>query len=131
MNSLRLIYRSFTLIMTVTICLMLIGSQILIGLSYAQGSNIEKKAPTKMSAKSKLQGIKITFPAQGQRIPNGRNLTLTGMSTYNSQTKCQVSIIVNNIKPYQRVIATGHNGTNDYSTWKFPLSTKYTTLKLG
>ena len=131
MNSLRLIYRSFTLIMTVIICLMLIGSQILISLSYAQGSNIMKKAPTNMLAKSKLEGIKIIFPAQGQGVPDGKNLTLTGMSTYNSHTKCQVSIIVNNIKPYQRVIATGHNGTNDYSTWKFPLSAKYTTLKAG
>ena len=117
--------------MTVIICLMLIGSQTLISLTYAQGSNIKKKAPTNMLAKSKLGGIKIIFPAQGQRVPGGKNLTLTGMSTYNSHTKCQVSIIVNNIKPYQRVIATGHNGTNDYSTWKFPLSAKYTTLKAG
>ena len=109
---------------------MLIGSHILISLSYAQNSTIEKKAPTNMMAKSKLQGIKITFPAQGQRITDDKNLTITGMSTYNSHTNCQVSIIVNNVRPYQHVIATGHNGANDYSTWKFPLSSKYTTVKL-
>ena len=110
---------------------MLIGSHILISLSYAQKSTIEKKAPTNMMAKSKLQGIKITFPAQGQRITDDKNLTITGMSTYNSHTNCQVSIIVNNVRPYQHVIATGHNGANDYSTWKFPLSSKYTTVKAG
>ena len=54
-------------------------------------------------------------------------LIITGMSTYNSHTNCQVSIIVNNVRPYEHVIATGHNGTNDYSTLKFPLSSKYTT----
>ena len=131
MNSLRLVYRSFTLIITVVISLLLVGSQILISFSYAQGSTIENKAPTNLLAKSKLPGIKIIFPAQGQRIPEAKNLTLTGISMYNSHTNCQVSIIVNNIKPYQHVIPTGHNGTNDYSTWKFPLTAKYTTLKPG
>ncbi len=109
---------------------MLIGSQLLIGLSYAQSGNIEKGSSASMSVKSKPQGVKITFPAQGQRVTIGKNLTLSGTSTYDNRN-CQVSIIVNNIKPYQRVIATGQNGTNDYSTWKFPLSDKYATLKTG
>ena len=131
MNSLKLIYRSLPLMVTVIVCLMLIGSYILISLSYAQNGIIEKKASINMVAKSKLQGIKIIFPAQGQRVPDDKNLIITGMSTYNSHTNCQVSIIVNNVRPYEHVIATGHNGTNDYSTWKFPLSSKYTTVKAG
>jgi hypothetical protein len=109
---------------------MLIGSQLLIGLSYAQSSNIEKGSNATMAVKSKPQGVKITFPSQGQRVTGDKNLTLSGTSTYNNRD-CQVSIIVNNIKPYQRVIGTGQKGTNDYSTWKFPLNAKYTTLKAG
>jgi hypothetical protein len=109
---------------------MLIGSQSLIGLSYAQSGNIEKGSSASMSVKSKPQGVKITFPTQGQRVTGGKNLTVSGTSTYDNRN-CQVSIIVNNIKPYQRVIATGQNGTNDYSTWKFPLTDKYTTLEAG
>lgn len=132
MNSLRLSYRFFPLIMAViVICLSLIGSHILISLSYAQNGSIQKKTSTNMLAKSKLQGIKITFPAQGQKVSDAKNLTITGTSTYNSHTNCQVSIIVNNIRPYQHAIATGHNGTNDYSTWKFPLNPKYITIKAG
>ena len=109
---------------------MLISSAVSISLSFAQGSNIEKKMPVGVPVKSKALGVKIIFPTQGQRVFGGKNLTLTGTST-NDNHKCLVSIIVNNIKPYQRVIATGHNGTNDYSTWKFPLSTEYTALKAG
>ena len=104
--------------MTIIIFLILVGSHILTSLSYAQIRSIGK-VPTNMVAKSKLNGIKIIFPTQGQRIPYDKNLTITGMSTYNHHTNCKVSIIVNNIRPYQNVIATGHNGTNDYSTWKF------------
>ena len=43
----------------------------------------------------------------------------------------RVSIVLNNVRPYQNVIATGHNGSNDYSTWKFPLSSKYAIVKPG
>lgn len=128
--SLALNFRTFSLILTANICLMLIGSQLLIGLSYAQSSNIEKGSKATMLVKSKPQGVKITFPAQGQRVTGDKNLTLIGTSTYDNRD-CQVSIIVNNIKPYQRVIGTGQKGTNDYSTWKFPLGDKYATLKAG
>jgi hypothetical protein len=34
-------------------------------------------------------------------------------------------------RPYQNFIATGHNESNDYSVWKFPLSSNYTTVKPG
>ena len=111
---------------------MLIGSHILTSLlAYALDNTIAKKSPTNLLIKSKPQGVKIIYPAQGQRVSNDKNLTITGMSTDNSHTNCQVSIIVNNVRPYQHVIATGHNGTNDYSTWKFPLNPKYATLKPG
>jgi len=81
--------------------------------------------------KSKNNGIKIIFPKQEQIIHNDKNLTITGISMYDHLANCRVSIILNNVKPYQNVIATGHNGSNDYSTWKFPLSSKYTIVKPG
>ena len=43
MNSLKLIYRSLPLMVTVIVCLMLIGSYILISLSYAQNGSSRKK----------------------------------------------------------------------------------------
>jgi len=33
-------------------------------------------------AKSKVNGIKITFPKQGQSIHNDKNFTISGISTY-------------------------------------------------
>jgi hypothetical protein len=84
-----------------------------------------------MMAKSKVNGIKITFPKQGQSIHNDKNFTISGISTYDHHTNCRVSIVLNNVRPYQNAIATGHNGSNDYSTWKFSLSSKYTTVKPG
>ena len=84
-----------------------------------------------MMTKSKLNNIKIIFPKQGQSIHNDKNFTISGISAYDHHTNCRVSIVLNNVRPYQNVIATGHNGSNDYSTWKFPLSSKYTIVKPG
>jgi hypothetical protein len=46
-----------------------------------------------------------------------------------------VSVIVNNVKPYQPAISTvgpgRTGGAADYSKWKFDISSKYTTIKPG
>jgi K319L-like, PKD domain len=77
-------------------------------------------------------GIKITSPSAGQNIPistqNGStvsNLTVSGTSTDNNNTDCQVSVIVNGIKPYQPAIALGSDGKDDYSKWNFSLTPQY------
>jgi hypothetical protein len=77
-------------------------------------------------------GIKITAPSAGQNIPistqNGstvNNLTVSGTSTDSNNTDCQVSVIVNGIKPYQAATATGSDGKDDYSKWNFILTPEY------
>jgi hypothetical protein len=42
-----------------------------------------------------------------------------------------VTIIVNNVKPYQNVQPTGIQGNNDYSTWQYTLSSNYTSINEG
>ena len=55
--------------------------------------------------------IKITSPAKGQEIPVGiKNLPISGTSTYNSTMSCQVSLIVDDVKPYQKAVAA-HGAT--------------------
>lgn len=103
----------------------------LTSLSYSQNPSIQKPVINTMMTKSKLNNIKIIFPKQGQSIHNDKNFTISGISAYDHHTNCRVSIVLNNVRPYQNVIATGHNGSNDYSTWKFPLSSKYTIVKPG
>jgi K319-like protein len=75
-------------------------------------------------------GVKITSPIKDQRVPVGR-LTISGTSTHNTTSDCQVSVIVNNVKPYQNATATGSGGNNDYSKWNFMLSPQYTMIKEG
>ena len=79
-----------------------------------------------------LLGVNITSPEKGQQIPVGNNLTVSGKSTDEpTSNDCQVSVIVNSIKPYQPATANGTIGKNDYSRWFFVLSSNYTSIKEG
>ena len=61
---------------------------------------------------SSLLGVNITSPQKGQQIPaNIVDLTISGKSTDKpAADDCQVSVIVNSIKPYQHTIANGSTG---------------------
>jgi hypothetical protein len=84
------------------------------------------------SAQLNKLGVKITSPTKGQQVQAGsNNLVSTGTSTDNKNSDCKVSVIFNHVKPYQQAIPTGHNGTNDYSTWEYSLKPSYTVIKEG
>jgi hypothetical protein len=53
------------------------------------------------------------------------------MSSDNNQKNCSVSVIVNNLRPYQSAIAKGSAGMNDYSQWEFGLRPNYTQIIEG
>jgi hypothetical protein len=78
-------------------------------------------------------GVKITTPTTGQSVSIGdeQQLQITGSSTDDSVINCQVSVIVNNVKPYQPVLANGSGGINDYSSWNFLLNSSYASIKEG
>ncbi len=77
-------------------------------------------------------GVMIQTPSQGNKISIGNdNLTITGKSVDDESSDCQVLVIVNDIKPYQKAASNGLNGANDYSKWEFTVSTDYTKLKEG
>jgi hypothetical protein len=78
----------------------------------------------------KLPDVKITSPTRGQNVPVGL-LTISGESTDNVASNCQVSVKLNGIKPYQPSAPTGAKGAIDYSTWKFTLTPKYAVIKEG
>jgi hypothetical protein len=91
-------------------------------------------APPKTSSTvppTKLHAVKITSPTKGQQIPIGSSFIVTGASSDNSNSNCQVSVIANGIKPYQPATASGPGGANDYSKWSIILSPKYTGIKEG
>jgi hypothetical protein len=70
-------------------------------------------------------GVKITDPAKGQQVDIGKNLTLSGTSSYNATSNCRVFVIVDGVRPYQKTIPTGQAGGNDYSKWKYTFTPEY------
>lgn len=118
---------AFGIILAFAICNDAIASDTIT--AAAQGT-----APTPpLAVTPKSHGIRITSPTKGQQVPIGQDLPISGVTTgtVNATSHCQVSIIVNGIKPYQQANATGTHGAADYSNWKFVLTSNYTTIKEG
>ena len=106
------------------------------GLLRAFAQDNQTRATSSSSVAASLSGsqshtpkIKITSPTRGQQLPVGKDLTVSGTSIDNATSNCQISVIVNNVKPYQNATATGTGGAADYSKWKFDITSKYTTIK--
>lgn len=74
--------------------------------------------------------IKIDSPLANQQVPVGE-LTISGTSTDNSTSQCQVYADWNNLKPYQLATPTGSNGSSDFSTWNFTYTSKYHLIQTG
>lgn len=87
---------------------------------------------TKTTTATNTPTLKITSPIKGQHVPEWLNLVVSGISSSKGHNGlCTVSVILNGLKPYQRVVAMGHNGTNDYSAWKYTMTPKYASIKQG
>jgi hypothetical protein len=75
--------------------------------------------------------IKIVDPITTQNVSSGQELSISGLSSDNSLKNCSVSLIVNDVKPYQNAVASGTGGIDDFSQWKFVLHTNYTQIVDG
>ncbi len=85
----------------------------------------EKQQPS-----TNTMGVKITSHSLWEKVPVGE-LTISGMSGDNATTDCTVYVDVNDQKPFQKAIATGPGGANDYSTWTFTYTDKYYLIQKG
>ncbi len=74
--------------------------------------------------------IKITSHVTGQQVPIGE-LTISGTSTDDATTDCTVYADWNDQKPFQKALATGPGGVNDYSTWTFTYTQIYHLITNG
>ena len=77
-----------------------------------------------------MHSIKITSPKLSQSVPIG-DLTISGTSGDNATTDCQVFVDWNDLKPFQKAVATGPGGSTDYSTWKFTYTPAYHLISNG
>jgi hypothetical protein len=75
-------------------------------------------------------GVKITSPTTGHKVPIGE-LVVSGTSTDNATSDCQVYVDLNDIKPMQNTTAVGAGGQNDYSNWMFKYTNKYHLISEG
>jgi hypothetical protein len=74
--------------------------------------------------------VKITSPLAGQQVPVGE-LTISGTSTDDPTTDCQVYVDLNDQKPFQNAIATGPGGESDYSNWNYNYTRNYNLITEG
>jgi hypothetical protein len=91
-------------------------------------------ASDKVSNITKLTGgVKIISPDKGDLVPLNSNnsLVIKGVSKDNVTSDCDVSVIINNVKPYQNVKPTGSQGDSDYSNWQYTVSSNYTNINEG
>ena len=77
-----------------------------------------------------IPGIKINSHYQGQQVPVGE-LSVSGVSTDNATSPCQVYLDWNDLKPFQNATAIGPDGENDYSKWSFMYTKGYHIIEEG
>src|SRR5256714_3759765 len=84
-----------------------------INYTYAQEAS---KVSGTQNTTQQQHGVRITSPTKGEQVPVGE-LKISGISTDDDNTDCQVSVNINDLKPLENATATGPGGVNDYSNW--------------
>ena len=103
-------------------------------ISYAQLPNSSTPSPQQPSSPTATlpkDSVTITSPKDGQQVPIGQDLQVTGTSNPNAASDCNTTVNLNRVKPYQPVVANGPGGANDYSQWSFTITSNYAPIKEG
>jgi len=117
-------HKMFTIKFTALITIVLSNLWLFTNVSYA----------VPISPTTQLPTIKIIFPHKNQQIRVGADILVSGISSPPpgvSHTGCTVSILINDVKPYQKTVALEHRGKGDYSLWHYNITHKYASLKQG
>ena len=112
-------------------CILIIGIVLVIifvfpanHLSFSQNSTV-------LSSPIPTETIKIVKPVTTQNVSSQDELIISGQSSDNNSKNCSVSVIVNDVKPYQNAVAKGSGGAADFSEWEFVLHNNYTHINAG
>ena len=112
-------------------CVLIIGIVLVIifvlpgnHLSFSQNSTVP-------SSPIPTETIKIVKPVTTQNVSSQDELIISGQSSDNNSKNCSVSVIVNDVKPYQNAVAKGSGGAADFSEWEFVLHNNYTHINAG
>ena len=112
-------------------CVLIIGIALVIifvlprnHLSFSQNSTVPfPPIPT--------ETIKIVKPVTTQNVSSQEELIISGQSSDNNLKNCSVTVIVNDVRPYQKAVAKGSGGATDFSEWEFVLHNNYTHINVG
>src|SRR6188768_4200140 len=112
-------------------CVLIIGIVLVIifvlprnHLSFGQNSTVP-------SSPIPTETIKIVKPVTTQNVSSQEELIISGQSSDNNLKNCSVSVIVNDLRPYQNAVAKGSGGATDFSEWEFVLHNNYTHINVG
>jgi len=112
-------------------CILIIGIVLVIifvfpanHLSFSQNSTVP-------SSPIPTETIKIVKPVTTQNVSSQDELIISGQSSDNNLKNCSVTVIVNDVKPYQNTVAKGSGGATDFSEWEFVLHGNYTHINAG
>jgi hypothetical protein len=97
---------------------------------FYSNTNSNNQIYAQVDMQASIAGVKITSPTTSQQVPAGQ-LIVSGTSTDNSTTDCQVYVDLNDIKPMQNTTAAGAGGQHDYSNWTFTYTNKYHLITEG
>ena len=112
-------------------CVLIIGIVLVIifvlprnHLSFSQNSTVP-------SSPIPTETIKIVKPVTTQNVSSQEELIISGQSSDNNLKNCSVTVIVNDVRPYQKAVAKGSGGATDFSEWEFVLHNNYTHINVG
>src|SRR6187551_529378 len=112
-------------------CVLIIGIVLVIifvfpanHLSFSQNSTVT-------SSPIPTETIKIVKPVTTQNVSSQDELIISGQSSDNNLKNCSVTVIVNDVRPYQNAVAKGSGGATDFSEWEFVLHNNYTHINIG
>ena len=112
-------------------CVLIIGIVLVIifvlprnHLSFSQNSTVP-------SSPIPTETIKIVKPVTTQNVSSQEELIISGQSSDNNLKNCSVTVIVNDVRPYQKAVAKGSGGATDFSEWEFVLHNNYTHINAG
>ena len=103
---------------------------------FVQGQVMQQQVPTTQQPQQQsasLQSpaeVSITSPINGQNVSTGE-LTISGTSSDTPDSQCLVYVDWNDRKPFQRAVAAGPGGNEDYSKWNFTYNDAYHTITNG
>ena len=112
-------------------CVLIIGIVLVIIFVYPGNHLSFSQNSTVPSSPIPTETIKIVKPITTQNVSSQDELIISGQSSDNNLKNCSVSVIVNDVKPYQNAVAKGSGGATDFSEWEFVLHNNYTHINEG